>query len=265
MSLERLFPDPLTRRRFVSRMALAGLGAAAMACLGETAARGAAETGSSGVPDPIDLPGIPGRNRDQAVLNYALSLEMLEADLYRQSVNRATGRDPGAPLESDLSKYQLRIGPGRLNARAADAAFAYLVHFAAAEAAHRDFLRTAIEGQGGTPVQPNPGGYQFPDGLGTALDTLLDRLIVVEEVGVRAYLGAAPLVDDLGLLTAAASIYSTECSHSSAIRVVLGEVPGPVKMPGDEQAFPVEFSEGELEYYLSPKAVMQKIQPYLVH
>lgn len=263
MSLERLFPDPMTRRAFVSRMALAGLGCAAMGYLGTNAlAEGAAP---GGIPDPTNLPGIPGQNQDQAVLNYALTLEMLEADLYRQALNRATGRELGAPMENDPGAYKLKLGPGRLNPRAADAAFAYLVNFAAAEAAHRDFLRTAIEGQGGTPVQPNPGGYKFPDGPGDALDTLLDRLIVVEEVGVRAYLGAAPLMNDFGLLTAAATIYSTECSHSSAIHVVLGEVPGPVKMAGDEQAFPLAFSEGELEYYLKPATVLKAVQPYLVH
>lgn len=263
MSLERLFPELLTRRAFVSRMAMAGLGAAAISYLDRSCS--AAEAGANGIPDPTDLPGIPGSNQDQAVLNYALTLETLEADLYRQSLNRATGRDPGAPLENDWSKYRLSIGPGRLDAKAAQAAFAYLVNFTAVEAAHRDFLRMAIEQQGGMPVQPNPGGYKFPDGLGDALDTLLDRLIVVEEVGVRAYLGATPLVSDFGLLTTAATIYSTECSHSSAIRVVLGEVPGPVKMAGDDQAFPLQFSEGELEYYWPPKMVMEKIQPYLVH
>jgi hypothetical protein len=263
MSLERLFPDAMNRRAFVSRMAMAGLGAAAMAYLGNTVR--AADAPAGEFPDPKDLPGIPGRNQDQAVLNYALTLEILEADLYRQALNRATGREAGAPLENDPSAYRLRLGPGRLNGKAADAAFAYLVNFAAAEAAHRDFLRTAIEGQGGTPVQPNPGGYHFPNGPGDALDTLLDNLIVVEEVGVRAYLGASTLVNDYGLLTAAASIYSTECSHSSAIRVALGETPGPVKMKGDQQAFPADFSEGELEYYLEPKQVLEAVQPYIVH
>lgn len=263
MSLERLFPEHLTRRAFVSRMAIAGLGAAAMSYL-DLPSR-AADAGTNGIPDPTDLPGIPGSNQDQAVLNYALTLETLEADLYRQSLNRATGRDPGAPLENDWSQYHLKIGPGRLDAKAAEAAFAYLVNFAAVEAAHRDFLRKAIESQGGTPVQPNPSGYKFPDGLGDALDTLLDRLVVVEEVGVRAYLGAAPLMNDFGLLTTAASIYSTECSHSSAIHVVLGELPGPTKMSGDDQAFPLQFSEGELEYYWPPKLVIEKIQPYFVH
>jgi hypothetical protein len=262
--IERLFPDEVNRRAFMARMAAAGLGAAAMGCLARPARAAEEIQGGLIVPDPQDLPGIPGADREGAVLNYALTLELLESDLYRQALNHASGRDLRAPLEHSGSAYELRINPGKLDAAAARVGFMHLVDFAMVEAAHRDFVRAAVEAHHSTPVRPNPGGYRFPDGPGDTLDQVLNNLLAIEETGVRAYLGASTLIDNFDLLTTAASIYSSEASHCSAIRVALGQTPGPVKMPDDQQAFPAQFSEGELEYYRDPKQVLQEVQPYLV-
>jgi hypothetical protein len=262
---ENTFSDPVNRRAFLQRATFAGLGAALVLLQGDPLpVRADAPEGN--IPDPSELPGIPGANKDQAVLNFALTLETLEAALYVIALNHASGRDLKAPLESDMGAYSLKVGTGKLDEAASRAGFRYLTQYAQVEAAHRDFLREAIKGQGGTPVPPNAGGYHFPSGPGDTLDEVLKNILTVEEVGVRAYLGASTLFSSpsSGLLTAAACIYSTECSHSSAIRMVLGITPGPVKMIGDKQAFPVQASEGQLEYFLDPRDVLAAVQPYMV-
>lgn len=260
---ERALTHSLTRRTFMGRMTQAGLGVAAFGCLASS--RTSAQDVRNGlvVPDEKDLPGIPGTTQDMAVLNYALTLEILEADLYRQALNHVTGRPADARLEMNASGYRPKIEAG-LDAPAAEAGFAYLVNFAAVEAAHRDFLLAAVHSNHATPVKPNPGGYRFPNGPGNTLKEVLANLLMIEETGVRAYLGASTLIDNFSILTTAASIYSTECSHSSAIRVAIGMSPGPVKMPHDQQAFPAQFSEGELEYYLDPRQVLDAVKPFMV-
>lgn len=257
--------EALSRRGFLRRAAGAGLGVAAVAYLGSGTVVHAQVNGTAGnIPNPGKLPGIPGANQDQAVLNYALSLETLEADLYRQALNRVAGRNANAELDGNLSGYKMQIDPGNLPDAAAAAGFAYLVQFTAVEAAHRDYIRSIIEGQGGSPVRPNVGGYHFPDGVGDTLQQVLQNLLPVEELGVRAYLGATGLVKDFNILTTAATIYSTECSHCSAIRSALGKFTGPVKEKGDQRAFPLMFSEAELEYYRDPKQVLKDVAPYLI-
>ena len=59
-------------------------------------------------------------------------------------------------------RQRLHAGRARraLSARSAQVGFVYLQQFAPVEAAHRDFLRSAIQAGGGTPIGPNPGGYK---------------------------------------------------------------------------------------------------------
>lgn len=254
----------LSRRTFLQSLGIAGVGIAGMACFGSASvARAESSSDRRKYPNPGKLPGMPGSNQDQAVLNYALTLEILEADLYRQCVNRVTGRPSDAQHTVESMNLKMQIEPGNLTDAAAATGFACLLQFAAVEAAHRDFLRSILQDQGGETVSPHPGGYQFPGGVGDTLEQVLRSILPVEELGVRAYLGATGLINDFGVLTAAGTIYSTECSHSSAIRVALGEFAGPEKMPGDQRAFPLMFSEAELEYYRDPKQVIKEIAPYL--
>jgi hypothetical protein len=234
------------------------------------------------------FPGILGRNANEVVLNYALTLENLEADLYRQALNAATGRDLTAPLEatpsgSSTGNYALRVGTGGLSGGAANAGFLYLVQYAFVEAAHRDFLRTALASFGAPVTQPNSRGYQLPSGAGNDLRTILETIYAVEETGVRAYLGAAPFMDfgqpgdaNRSLVTTAVAIHSTEARHSGAIAYVLGLNPGPVySIPGvvtgrrvtDGATAPnsgAGISEDTFQYYSDPTAVLSAVRPFIV-
>ena len=264
LDFQELCRDISSRRAFLSRMAAAGLGAAA---LGLFNTRPAQATGKQfldivNTPDNENFPGIPGRSKNERVLNYALTLEILEADLYRQALNLASGKDLGTPLPADVSGYTLSIPTGYLPPPHPQIGFAYLQQFAAVEAAHRDFLRAAIQQMGGTPVGPNPGGYRAP--FGTTLRSILEVILLVEETGVRAYLGAAGALTDFKLIQTAASIYSTEARHSSVLKLTLIQDPSPTRMPGDEQVTPRQKGEYDFEYFQTPEQILKAVQPFLV-
>lgn len=263
VNFQELCQNESSRRDFLTRMAAAGLGAAALSLF---QARPAQATGRQlldivTTPDNENFPGIPGRNKNERVLNYALTLETLEADLYRQALNLAAGKPLDTPLPEDVSNYTLSIPDGGLPPPHPQMGFLYLQQFAAVEAAHRDFLRVAIQAGGGTPVGPNPGGYHAP--FGSDLRSILEVILQVEETGVRAYLGAAGAITDLKLTQVAAGIYSTEARHSSVLQMTLLHDPGPTRQRGDEQVTPRQKNEYDFEFFQTPEQILRAIKPFL--
>jgi rubrerythrin len=141
------------------------------------------------------------------VLNFALTLEYLEAEFYTRAVSTA----------------------GLIPAGVATTTFTTIRDH---ENAHVAFLRTAIQGAGGTPV-PKPN-FDFTGGNGsmagpyatvfTSYDTLLAVSQAFEDTGVRAYKGqAAALMSSNEVLTAALRIHSVEARHAAAIRRIRRE------------------------------------------
>lgn len=133
---------------------------------------------------------------DVDVLNYALTLEFFEAELYKALI--AGGKLQGKDLQ-------------------------YVTLFGQQEQAHVDALIPVIQQLGGTPVQK--AQYNLPT-LNTR-EEVLDILVTVEEVGVSAYLGAAGFIKDKTLLGAAAGIMQVEARHQSVIRFLRGLDPVP--------------------------------------
>lgn len=135
------------------------------------------------------------------VLNFALTLEYLEAAFYNQGF-ASTGLIPSA--NSDY------IGVIRRD-----------------ENAHVKFLQNVITSLSATPVQAstydftggnNKGNGPFKD-VFTNYATFLAVAQVFEDTGVRAYKGQAPvLLGNQTVLTAALSIHAVEARHASAIR-----------------------------------------------
>ncbi len=140
----------------------------------------------------------PAQGAVMEILNYALTLEYLEAGFYEAAIAKGTALVPaGAPAMAIKT-----IGDH--------------------ETAHVAFLRTAIMGSGGTPVnKPNfdfTAGGTFPD-VFTNYGTFLAVAQTFEDTGVRAYKGrAAELVNGGDLLTAALNIHSVEARHAAHIR-----------------------------------------------
>ena len=171
---------------------------------------------------------------------------------------------------------------GSLTASQAAAGFAYLQQYAYVEAAHRDFLRAFIPTIGGTPVPANPKGYSAASaGLapGANLQQLLSVILIAEETGVQAYLGAAGFLQLPALVQAASSIYSTEARHSATINLALGNIsanataaPGPSGSFGGAQPtgnviFPTAdgaLLPGTAEFAKTPPQILLAVKPFFV-
>lgn len=251
-----------SRRGFLTTLAIAGAGIVALPAFAGNGLTPPSSTppanGQAGVPTDgnTQFAAVPGRNINEKILNFALTLEILEADLYRQALNFASGKTLTSALDPNSANYTRKISGGGLSSTLTDVGFLYLKQFAYVEAAHRDFLAGAIAKGGGTPVARNPNGYKFPNGLGNSIATVLGAILPLEETGVRAYLGAINYFTDLGLAQTAGTIYSTEARHSAAISYVVSIDPGPRKMNGDIRISSAQPSENTFEYYLKPTTVL---------
>ncbi|MEP6561940.1 MAG: ferritin-like domain-containing protein [Nakamurella sp.] len=128
---------------------------------------------------------------DVDVLNYALTLEYLEAAFYQQG-NKA----------------------GLLDGIEAQ----YLASIQADEEYHVQALTDTINKLGGTPVAA-PGvdfGGAFAD-----RNSYLTTSATFENVGVGAYLGAAGYIQDKSILQAAAGIFGVEARHAAVVANLL--------------------------------------------
>ena len=257
------------RRAFLSRLGILGvtLGVTSFVSVGcgsddnnTSFNNGNGSGNGSPFADPVNFPGIRGRTIDEVVFNYALTLEFLEADLYRQGLNLASGRSLAAPLDANPSAYTLAVPDGGLGVKAA-AGFEYLRQYAFVEKAHADFLVAAIPTLGGTPVSPNQAGYQA--NFGATLASILTVIRTLEEEGVRAYLGAARFLTSLPLIQLASTIYSTEARHSAAVNYALGLDVGPAPQAGDQKVTPTYPHQDTFEYFRTPPQVLADIQPFL--
>ena len=166
----------------------------------------------------LTLDKLPGSG-DVQILNYALALEQLEADLYRQAYARLTNGKNYTDGTPALSGIGVAI-PG-LNLPATSPSVQYLGTFAKVEAAHRDFLTAALTAAAGAANVVSPFKYNF--GLETMTELQVVQLIyAVEGTGVQAYLGAIPFFSPTSpYLQTAASIQATEARHTAATAIVL--------------------------------------------
>ncbi len=174
-------------------------------------------TAPAGAPSPVL---VPGNTADIKALNYALALETLEAELYRQALARLTtgGKD----------FYGSTITGLGLSGDDVD----YLTTFGRIENEHRDFLTKAL---GANWVVDAKAGFDFgfadTNLLGVPALTRLQTVQLVyaaEQTGVSAYLGGivtGGLVAGSQYLAIAASIVGTEARHTTAVSILLN---GPI-------------------------------------
>ena len=135
-----------------------------------------------------------GGGGDVEIVNFALTLEYLEAEFYRRA--RTQG------LSSEVAALAQRFGDE--------------------ESQHVTALTQTVKKLGGTPA-PKPR-FTFPRGNEAAFLKLATTL---EDTGVSAYNGAAPAIKSKEVLGAAGSIVQIEARHAAAIRLQAGQPPAP--------------------------------------
>jgi len=181
----KLQGDPSSRRCFLrSAVGVGGAGALGGLLVGCGGEDGGAAAGREAVPEGA----VAG---DLDIVNYALTLEFLESDLY------------DAAVESDL-----------LGGRALE----YARQFGETEREHASVLKTLASQLGGAVDAPRT---DFSAAL-TDPDTLLSVIAEIENVGAAAYLGQAPRLQSRQILASALAIHTVEARHAAALNDLIG-------------------------------------------
>ena len=190
-----------SRRSFLTNTATIGGGALTLSAFGSgTAAASSTEGGSGSDGDDGDE-----EVSDIDVLNFALTLEHLEAAYYNEFLDEYSEHDVersdvAAIFVNDSLRYST---------------YQFIQAIRDHEEAHVEALTRTIEDLGGTPVEA--GEYEFPY---DSIEEFAGLSAQIEAVGVSAYAGAAPLIENDDVLAAALSIHSVEARHTSYFRVL---------------------------------------------
>ncbi|ORY84726.1 ferritin-like domain-domain-containing protein [Leucosporidium creatinivorum] len=139
---------------------------------------------------------------DADILNFALTLEHLEAAFYGQALQNFTA--------DDFSKAGFT------------GVYPLLQQVSADESQHVSFLTSALSAAGATPVEACE--YTFPY---TDVASFLAVSQILEGVGTSAYLGAAGAINTSAYVTAAGSILTVEARHAAFISYLNGYSPFP--------------------------------------
>jgi hypothetical protein len=160
-------------------------------------ARGAIATGSiygaGAVGGFVTRAFAQGGGGDIEILNFALTLEYLEAAFYEEALSKVK-------LSGDVKKLAKEIGDH--------------------EKQHVDALTGAIKKAGGKPVAAPSVKFPLKDEA-----SFLKLAQTFEDTGVSAYDGAAPMISSTDVLLAAGSIAQVEARHAAAIRTLNGDQP----------------------------------------
>lgn len=251
------------RRKFLraagrAALGIAGIGAATLAASRE-GVFGASKTLTFGDIPTLGLLALPGLNlkADVRVLNYALALEDLESELYRQCVARLT---TGGQTQQGAAIPGLNLDPYEPDVY-------HITQFWHVEEAHRDFLRGALKLDGIIPhLGIKPKMYQF--GVETMTrEQILAMLIDVEATGTRAYLGAIPHFATKIFLTTAAGIQGTEARHTAALQAIQNRLVMDKLIKGGAPLPPAPLASDNhgIDMPMDPDAVLAKVSPFIVN
>jgi hypothetical protein len=132
---------------------------------------------------------------DVDILNFALTLEYLEAKFYAEAKSRAGASGELKALVDLLAKDEQQ---------------------------HVEALAGTVRKLGGKPVAEPKFDFAYSGTAG-----FLKLAQTFEDTGVSAYNGAAPMIESKEVLTAAGSIVQVEARHAAAIRLQNDAEPSP--------------------------------------
>lgn len=182
--------QPMTRSAFILRGALAAgavYGAAAVApWVGEAFAQDQGQQNEGA--------------GDVEILNFALTLEYLEATYYARALKEVRMSGPVKALAQEIADN---------------------------ESAHVDFLSGAVKTFGAKPAKPPEVRFPF-----SSEAKFLELAQTFEDTGVMAYNGAGPFIESKAILNNAGKIAQVEGRHAGAIRFLRGHHPAEAALDG---------------------------------
>lgn len=245
-----------SRRTFLRGVSRVGLGVAGLGVAAAAVTHSASKTLTFADMSTFGLLKLPGLDlkADVRVLNYALTLEDLESELYRQCVARLTG---GGVTQQGGDIPGLHLDPFLPDVY-------HIMQFSDVEAAHRDFLRQALKINGIIPFLPTkPRLYNFGvEKLGR--EEILALLIDVEATGAAAYLGAIPYLRTKLFLTAAAGIQGTEARHTASLQAIQNRLLSDKLIATGTPMPPAPLASNNhgIDTPMDPDAVLAKVSPF---
>jgi len=154
-----------------------------------------ATSSPSGSSDTGSKPSGGGAKGDIAIVNYALTLEFLEADFYKKVL------DSGEVKNKQVGEVAKEIYEN--------------------EQEHVEALMATVEQLGGKPVKAPTTNFEEVLAGGEAM--ILETAASVENLGAAAYLGQAGNIKNKEILAAALSIHTVEARHAAVLNQVVGK------------------------------------------
>ncbi len=233
-ALAEVRDDPASRKRFLKM--IGGTGAAGalgilLAACGSDDDKGSGNggAGAATTSTPKAETAETDNTGDIEIVNYALTLEYLEADFYEQAIASGQIKDKAV---GDLAT---RIG--------------------ANEQAHVEALIAAVKSLGGTPAEKPM--TKFEEVIAGGPEMILQTAATVENLGAAAYLGQAGLIQNKEILAAALSIHSVEARHAAALNSLVGRgFKGDAKLEGS-------VPDGPFAMPMSMDEVLKAVQPFI--
>jgi Ferritin-like domain len=185
--------DQLDTDGAIRETAAAAAGDTRAGFLAKAGLLGGGMIGAAALIDP-SIAGAATKKSDIAILNYALTLEYLEAAFYTEAEKMGA-------LSGELALFARVVG--------------------AHERAHVKGLKAVL---GGNAVAKPRFNFR---GTTESADAFAATAQVLEDTGVAAYAGQAPKVKADAILKAALAIHTVEARHASWIRDINGADPAP--------------------------------------
>ena len=205
---------------------------------------------AAGDPEPTGDDEPPGAvetdfEDDVEILNFARTLEFLEARFYEEALDNIDDDDL---LDMDVVNHvddHVDADVDEVGEKIAGYLRDEIETIQEHEEIHAEVLGTTIEDLGGDPVDEPE--FDFGETVEEP-KKFIETAALLEDTGVAAYAGAAPAIENADLIPPALSIHSVEARHASFLRTV-----------GLETGFPNAF-----DYPLSRSEVLEIAGGFIV-